>query len=308
MSARALAARLAGFLLLLWFVATVTFLLMFAVPQDPGAAIAGPQATPEVTENLRRLLGLDRPLHVQYGRYVWRLLHGDLGRSYVFGRPVGELLRIHLWPSVQLALACIVAEAALGLPVGIISATRPGSRFDRIAMVTTLVTLGLPHFWIGLFLLYLVGARLGWLPLGGYGGVRHLVLPALAVGIAYAGWYARVIRSTLLDVLGRDFVRTARSKGLSERVVITRHALRNALIPVVTMWGLDFANFVGGLVVIEAVFGWPGLGAQMVEAVLRFDVPLAMGTVLVGAAVVGAVNLLLDLIYPVLDPRLRAHG
>jgi peptide/nickel transport system permease protein len=308
MNPRGIPTRLAGILLLLWFVATVTFLLMFAVPQDPGAAIAGPQATPEVTENIRKVLGLDRPLHVQYSQYLWRLLHGDLGRSYVFGRPVTELLWSHLGPSVQLALACVVAEAAIGLPVGILSAVRPGSRFDRLAMVGTLITLGLPHFWIGLFLLYVVGARLGWLPLGGYGGAQHLILPALAVGIAYAGWYARVIRSTLLDVLGRDYVRTARSKGLPEGSVIGRHALRNALIPVVTMWGLDFANFASGLVVVEAVFGWPGIGAQMVEAVLRFDVPLAMGTVLVAAVLVGAVNLALDLIYPLLDPRLRGAG
>ncbi|MGH7416540.1 MAG: ABC transporter permease [Candidatus Rokuibacteriota bacterium] len=298
-------ARLVGILLLLWVVSTVTFLLMFAVPQDPGAAIAGPQATPQVTENIRKLLGLDQPLYVQYGRYLWRLLHGDLGRSYVFGRPVSELIASHLGPSFQLALACIIAEAAIGLPVGILSAARPGSRFDRVAMMGTLITLGLPHFWIGLFLLYVVGARLGWLPIGGYGGFRHLILPALAVGVAYAGWYARVIRSTLLDILARDYVRTARSKGLRERSVLVRHALRNALIPVVTMWGLDFANFASGLVVIEAVFGWPGIGAQMVEAVLRFDVPLAMGTVLVGALIVGVVNLVLDLVYPLLDPRLR---
>ena len=301
-------ARLVGILLLLWVVSTVTFVLMFAVPQDPGAAIAGPQATPQVTENIRTLLGLDQPLYVQYGRYLWRLLHGDLGRSYVFGRPVIELIVSHLGPSFQLALACIIAEAAIGLPVGIFSAVRQGTRFDRVAMVGTLVTLGLPHFWIGLFLLYVVGAQLGWLPIGGYGGARHLILPALAVGIAYAGWYARVIRSTLLDILARDYVRTARSKGLRERAVIIRHALRNALIPVVTMWGLDFANFASGLVVIEAVFGWPGIGAQMVEAVLRFDVPLAMGTVLVGALIVGVVNLVLDLIYPLLDPRIRAQG
>jgi len=301
-------ARLVGILLLLWVVSTVTFVLMFAVPQDPGAAIAGPQATPQVTENIRKLLGLDQPLYVQYGRYLWRLLHGDLGRSYVFGRPVIELIVSHLGPSFQLALACIIAEAAIGLPVGIFSAVRQGTRFDRVAMVGTLVTLGLPHFWIGLFLLYVVGAQLGWLPIGGYGGARHLILPALAVGIAYAGWYARVIRSTLLDILARDYVRTARSKGLRERAVIIRHALRNALIPVVTMWGLDFANFASGLVVIEAVFGWPGIGAQMVEAVLRFDVPLAMGTVLVGALIVGVVNLVLDLIYPLLDPRIRAQG
>jgi peptide/nickel transport system permease protein len=172
-------------------------------------------------------------------------------------------------------------------------------------MVGALITLGLPHFWIGLFLLYIVGARLGWLPLGGYGGFRHLILPALAVGIAYAGWYARIIRSTLLDVLSREYVRMARSKGLPERGVIVRHALRNALIPVATMWGLDLANFASGLVVIEAVFGWPGLGAQMVEAVLRFDVPLAMGTVIVGAFLVGVMNLVLDFVYPMLDPRLR---
>ncbi|HEV8354680.1 MAG TPA: ABC transporter permease [bacterium] len=305
MNARALVARVAGIILLLWFVATVTFLLMFAVPQDPGAAIAGPQASEQVTDNLRKVLGLDQPLYVQYGRYLWRLLHGDLGRSFVFGRPVVEMLLTHLGPSFQLAVACVIAEAAIGLPVGILSAVRPGSRFDRWAMVGTMVTLGLPHFWIGLFLLYVVGARLGWLPLGGYGGVAHLILPALAVGIAYAGWYARVIRSTLLDVMTREYVRTAWSKGLSERQVIVKHALRNALIPVITMWGLDFANFASGLVVIEAVFGWPGIGAQMVEAVLRFDVPLAMGTVLVAAVIVGVVNLVLEAIYPLLDPRLR---
>ncbi|MGH2375937.1 MAG: ABC transporter permease, partial [bacterium] len=155
---------------------------------------------------------------------------------------------------------------------------------------------------------YLIGARLGWLPIGGYGGFLHLILPALAVGIAYAGWYARVIRSTLLDVMARDYVRTARSKGLPERLVIVKHALRNALIPVVTMWGLDFANFMSGLVVIEAVFGWPGIGAQMVEAAIRFDVPLAMGTVLIAAIIVGVVNLVLDLVYPLLDPRLRAQA
>jgi peptide/nickel transport system permease protein len=215
------------------------------------------------------------------------------------------MLISRLGPSFQLAAACTIAEAAIGLPVGILAAVRPGSRFDRVAMVSTMVTLGLPHFWIGLFLLYLVGARLGWLPLGGYGGLRHLILPALAVGVAYAGWYARVIRSTLREVMAREYVRTARSKGLRERRVIINHALRNAMIPVVTMWGLDFANFASGLVVIEAVFGWPGIGAQMVEAVLRFDVPLAMGTVMAAAVIVGAVNLALEFVYPVLDPRLR---
>ncbi len=262
----------------------------------------------EITENIKKQLGLDRPVYVQYGAYLWRLVRGDLGRSYVYGRSVNELIWSHLGPSLQLAGACVLAEAAFGLPVGIISAVRRNTILDRVAMLGALITLGLPNFWIGLFLLYLVGAKLGWLPLGGYGGIRYLILPALSVGIAFAGWYARIIRSTLLDVMARDYVRTARSKGLSEWRVISRHALRNALLPVVTMWGLDLANFASGLVVIEAVFGWPGLGAQMVEAVLRFDVPLAMGTVIVGALLVGMANLILDILYPMLDPRLRQRA
>jgi peptide/nickel transport system permease protein len=286
-------------------ISLLTFTLMFLVPADPARSVVGPQATDEAVANVRRDLGLDRPWVVQYGQYLWRLLHGDLGQSFVSRRPVLDTLLAAAWPSLQLATLCATTELLLGIPVGITTALRPGTWLDRVVVILALMGLSLPNFWLGLLLLYVFGGLLDLFPLGGYGGLRYMVLPAVAVGLPYAAWYARLLRSSLLEILGEDYIRAARSRGLPEWRVIGLHAVRNATLPLITMWGLDVAQFFGGLVLIEVIFGWPGLGSQVVQAVYQVDLPLTMGTVLFVSFVVSAVNLILDFVYPLLDPRVR---
>lgn len=291
--------RLLWILVIIFAAMTFAFALTYLIPADPARQVAGPLASDLEVANVRQTLGLDQPVYVQYGRYFWNVLHGDLGRSWVFRRPVLEAVFGRLPASIQLGVAAALIELLLGA----ISALYRYRWPDRVGMVLTLVALSIPNFWLGLLLLYLFGFVFPIFPLGGYGEWKHVVLPALAVAIPYAGWYARMMRSSIQEIISEDFVRTARAKGLRERLIFFRHVLRNALIPIVTMWGMDLGSFIGGLALVEVVFGWPGVGWQAVEAAKELDVPLVMGSVLLVSTLMAFANLLVDISYRWLDPR-----
>lgn len=286
-------------------VTLLTFLLLFALPADPARMIAGRSATVETVSRIRAELGLDRPLAVQYGRYLRRLARGDLGRSYAQKVEVAELLRSRLAATFFLMMGGIFFELLIGLPAGLLAAVRRRSRTDRAVMLGAFLGVSAPQFVLGLLLLYLLAYTIPVFPLGGYGTPVHLILPAVTLGIAGGGWYARMMRSAMLEVIHQDYVRTARAKGANETRVLTRHALRNALLPVVTMIGLDFGTFMGGVVVVESVFGWPGIGQLAWQAIQIVDIPVIMGVVLVSAVAILLGNLMADLAYPLLDPRIR---
>jgi peptide/nickel transport system permease protein len=280
-----------------------TFVLSFLIPKDPARSVAGPMATELELANVRQSLGLNDPFYLQYFHYLQRALHGDLGRSWVMHRPVWEAVFAHLGPSLQLALAAAIVELVLGATVGMISTVWRYKWPDRVSMVISLILLSLPGFWFALVLLYLFGYVWPILPLGGFGGLDHLVLPACAVGVPYSAWYARMLRSNMLEVINEDYMRTAHAKGLSARLVFLRHGLRNAIIPIITMWGMDLGSFLAGLALVETVFGWPGVGWQAVEAARNLDVPLVMGSVLLISILVAVSNLAVDVSYHWLDPR-----
>ncbi len=286
-------------------VATVTFILTRIIPASPGWMLAGPNADKETVAAIERELGLDRPLPVQYVIYLGHLIRGDLGHSWQLRTSVYSAIQERLPATVQLAAAAVSASLLLGLPVGFLSAVRANSWVDHAAAVLTFLSLSAPAFWVGFLLLYLFGFALPVLPLGGYGDWRHLVLPAVTVGLAHAPWYARLFRATLLEELRSDFMRTAHAKGLLKRRIILRHLVPNAIRPVITLLGMDFGHFLGGLLVVEAVFAWPGIGAQAWTAFQSFDIPLIMGIVLFAALMIAIANLVVDVTYTLLDPRVR---
>lgn len=297
--------RLTQSVFILLGVTLVTFVLLFALPADPARMIAGRSATVETVTRIRAELGLDRPLLVQYGRYLGRLAHGDLGRSYAQKVEVGELLRSRLAATFWLMLGGIFFELLIGLPAGMLAAVGRRGRVDRSVMVGAFLGVSAPQFVVGLLLLYVLAYKWPVFPLGGYGSLTHLILPAVTLGIAGGGWYARMMRSAMLDVIHQDYVRTARAKGASETRVVAKHALRNALLPVVSMIGLDFGTFMGGVVIVESVFSWPGIGQLAWQAIQIVDIPVIMGVVLVSAMAILLGNLLADLVYPLLDPKIR---
>jgi peptide/nickel transport system permease protein len=306
----AVARRLGWMIAVVWFVVTLTFLVSVAIPADPAKALLGPHATVESIERVRAHYCLDRGIAAQYGCWIARLAHGDLGESYRSKRAVGELIAERIWPTAQLALAAIMLQLVIGVPLGIVAATRRGRWQDHGVHLLGLLGQSVPAFFAGTLLLYLLAYRWGWFPIGGYGSggwdrLAHLALPAMtlaAVGVAY---YARVVRSELIEVLREDYVRTARAKGLPPRIVIGRHAMRNALGPLVTLVGLDLGVLLGGAVVVEMTFGWPGLGREVLQAIFELDIPLILGVVLVSAVAIAVANLVVDLAYLWLDPRLR---
>lgn len=301
------ARRLAASALILLGVSVVTFGMTFMIPADPVAMIAGRNATAETREQIRHQLGLDRPLAVQYLAYATRLIRGDFGKSYARKSDVGTLIASRLPPTLLLMLGAIVAELLIGIPAGLFAASRRGKRADKIAMTLSFLTVSTPQFVLGLSLLYVFAYLLSWLPLGGYGSFAHLVLPALTLGLAGGGWYSRMMRSAMLDVLRQDYIRTARAKGMQEWRVILKHGLRNAALPIVAMMGLDIGIFMSGVVVVENVFGWPGIGQLMWQAIQSLDIPVIMGVTTVAAVFIVAGNLLADLIAPAIDPRIRLH-
>jgi len=300
-----LARRLVQSVLILLGVSLITFLLLYVLPADPVRQIAGRSATPETVENIRRQLGLDQPFLVQYGRYLWGLLHGDMGRSYLQKTEVAALVASRLPATLLLMLGAILSELVIGLSMGIAAAVWRGKWPDQVLMMTSFVTVSAPQFVVSLLMLYVFAVQLRWFPIGGYGTFAHLVLPALTLGILGSGWYARMMRSSMIDVLRTDFIRTARAKGLSRSRVVLRHGLPNAILPVIAMIGIDIGIFMGGIVVVESVFGWPGIGQLAWQAIQRVDIPIIMGVTLVSACAIVLGNLLADVLAPFIDPRIK---
>jgi peptide/nickel transport system permease protein len=300
-----LAQRILQTILILLGIAAITFLLLYMVPADPAVQIAGRSATAQTVANIRRELGLDQPLLAQFLRYLGGLLHGDLGRSYAQKTDVMTLILSRLPATITLMIAGIAVELAIGVTLGVIAAVRRNSFLDRAVMIASFTTISAPQFLVALLLLYVFAATLGWFPMSGFGSPAHVVLPALTLGILGAGWYARIVRSTMIDVLNQDYVRTAKAKGVAPVRVILRHALPNALLPVIAMIGIDIGQFMAGLVVVEAVFGWPGIGQLAWQAIQQVDIPIIMGVTLVSALAIVLGNLLADLIAPFIDPRIR---
>jgi peptide/nickel transport system permease protein len=298
-----LAKRLGQSALILIGVTLITFCLSFLMPADPVRMIAGRSATKATVESIRKELGLDKPLPVQYFKYISRLVQGDLGRSYRQKTQVSELILSRLPATLLLMVGTIFFELLIGLPAGIFAATRRGKSADNWIMAISFAGVSVPQFVLGLLLLYLFAYILPIFPLGGYGTPWHLVLPALTLGISGGGWYSRMMRSSMVDVLRQDYIRTARSKGLTEQAVVLVHALRNAVLPVIAMIGLDIGIFMAGAVVVESVYGWPGIGQMAWQAIQMVDIPVIMGVTLVAAVGIVLGNLLADLVMPFIDPR-----
>lgn len=306
----ALGRRLLQLFPVLLGVVTVAFLLMYVVPGDPVLAIAGERYDEQTLEAMRRDLGLDRPLVVQYLSYLGRLARGDLGVSYVTRRPVAETIRERFPRTLALAAAATAIAVIAGTAIGLLSAWKRVPWLGRLLMAGSLVGVSIPVFWLGLLLIHLFAIKLSLLPPSGYGGgsLRHLVLPAVTLSFASMATIARVTRAGVMDASLSDFVRTARAKGLAERLVMLKHVLRNALVPVVTIVGTDFGSYLGGSVLTESIFGWPGLGRYIVQAIMKRDFPVIQGAVLFMALCFVVVNLLVDCSYRLIDPRTREEA
>ncbi len=302
--------RIGASLVVVWAVLTLTFLVHHALPSDPARAMAGPQARPADVAEIRTQLGLDRPLWSQYGRYMGRLLRGDLGESFQRHAPVTEILEERVWNTAKLTGAAIVLQVLIGTLAGLVAALRRGTWLDHGTIALTLVGISAPTFLTGLILQYWLAYRLQLVPFDGFGGtfaeqMRAMVLPALTLGLFGAAFYARFVRDEILGILSEDYMRTARAKGLPRWRVLVVHGLRNALVPLVTLVGMDLGAMMGGAVVTEKLFRWPGIGALTVDAVLSRDGPVIMGIVLVTSVAIVAANLVVDVLYAVLDPRTR---
>ncbi len=289
-------------------VSLIVFSIIRLLPGDPARALAGVNATPEYIQQVRDRYGLDDPVHIQYGNFMSGLVTGDLGVSTFSRRPVTTEIGERFPRTLTLASISLLIATVVGVSAGIVSATRRNSVFDNASMFVALVGVAAPVFWMALMLQLLFAVQLRWLPATGMGSVRHLILPSITLGMASAALMARITRSSMLDVLKQDFITTARSKGLAERVVIYKHALKNALIPVVTVLGLQFGILLGGAVLTETVFAWPGVGRLLVDAILRRDYPVVQGTVMLLAFLFVIINLVVDVIYAFLDPRIHYQG
>jgi peptide/nickel transport system permease protein/oligopeptide transport system permease protein len=284
-------------------VLVVVFLLLYVAPGDPVQEMVGERADAETIARLRRELRLDDPVPVQFAHYAGGVLRGDLGTSYITGRPILRDIAERFPKTLLLAATAMALAAVLGITIGVVTARWPGGALDRLSLGAAYLGISFPVYWVGLLLILLFAVTLRWLPPSGYGRAEYLVLPALALGSRSIAFLARVTRSSMLEVLGSDFVRTARAKGLIERTVVVRHALRNALIPVITVLGLDFGYYLTGSILTETIFSWPGLGRYVVNAISRRDLPAIQGSVLFLSVVFVAVNLLTDLAYAKADPR-----
>jgi peptide/nickel transport system permease protein len=301
---RYLAKRAAWSLAILIGVSAITFAVNFVIPSDPVALIAARSASKADRDRLRHELWLDRPVIVQYGHYMAGVVQGDLGRSFKRKTQVAEQIVARLPATLVLMAAAITFELLIGLPAGLFAARRRGTTADKTAMTLSFIGVSSPQFVTGLILFYIFAYWLSWLPTGGYGAV-NVILPAVTLGIAGGGWYSRMMRSSMVDVLRQDYIRTARAKGLNERSVLFVHAFRNAVLPIVAMIGLDVGIFMSGVVVVESVYGWPGIGQLMWQAIQDRDIPIIMGVTLTAAIFIVLGNLLADLIAPLIDPRIR---
>lgn len=300
---RYIALRLALLVPTLLGVLAVTFALLYLAPGDPVAAIVGERADSAAIARARRDLHLDDPLYLRFAHYVGDVATGDLGRSYITGRPIAREL-IHRFPAtLRLATAAMSLAIALGLAVGIIGAVRPGSWADRVATLGAYLGISFPVYWVGLLLILLFAVGLRWLPPSGYGGMLFLILPAATLGMRSIAMLARMTRAAMQESLRSDLVRTARSKGLDERTVVLRHALRNALLPIITVIGLDFGAYLTGSILTETIFSWPGVGRYVLTAIDKRDLPAIQGSILFLSLVFVIANLLTDLCYAAVDPR-----
>jgi ABC-type dipeptide/oligopeptide/nickel transport system permease component len=289
----------------LWLIVTMVFLLAHIVPGDPVAQMLGEGARVEDLRQLRHALGLDLPLLTQYGRYIAGVLHGDLGESFRFQQPVLKVVAQHYPATILLAFVSLLVCAAIAIPAGVLAAHRRGERTDHVVGILTLLGLSIPNFALGPILILVFSVILGWLPVSGRGGISHLILPAFTLGAALAAILTRMVRSSVIEELSADYVRTARAKGLSESAVLFRHAFRNALIPILTILGLQFGTLLAGTIVTESIFSWPGIGRLAVQAITARDYPLLQGCILLIAVSYVVVNLLTDFLYAVVDPRVR---
>ena len=298
--------RLLASIPVLWGVTTLVFLAIHLLPGDPAELmLAESGGSAESIAYLRTQLGLDDPLYVQYGRFLLNTLRGDLGRSIFTNRPVVQTILEQLPSTIELALAAMLVAIVLGTGLGILAALNHNSWLDNVCMAIAVAGVSVPIFWSGLLLILLFSSTLHWLPATGQGGLRHLLLPAVVLGFASSGTIARLVRSSLLEVLYKEYITIARAKGLSERLIFYRHALKNALIPVITVVGLQFGFLLGGAVVTETVFSRQGIGRLIVDAILWKDFPLIQGGVLLAAVTYTLVNLLVDISYAFADPRIR---
>lgn len=286
---------------------TLVFFMIHLLPGDPAEEIAagGIGATPEQIDAIRERLGLNEPLYVQYWNFLSNTAQGDLGRSIYRNQPVTTMIRERVGATLQLTVAGIGVAIIIGVPLGIIAAVRQNTWVDSTSMTVALLGVAMPSFWLGLLLIWTFSVRLNWIPIIGGGGIQGLILPAFTLGFGAAAIIARLVRSSMLEVLRQDYMTSARAKGLASRTVILRHGLKNALIPVVTIIGLQFGNLLGGAVVIETVFARQGIGRMAIDGILTKDFPVVQGTVLFAALVYVTVNLAVDLLYSVLDPRIR---
>jgi ABC-type dipeptide/oligopeptide/nickel transport system permease component len=284
----------------------MTFLIVQLIPGDAVSAMQGQlKMSAQQMEEMRQALGLNDPLHVQLGRYLAQLAQGNLGRSLFGAQPVALLISSNIGATIQLTLAAMLVAIVIGVPLGVFAAIKQGSAWDVVATTTAMLGVSIPAFWLGLMLIQLFAVTLGWLPITGDRGLRGLIMPAVALGVAEAAIITRLTRSSLVEILGLDYVRTARAKGLIERAVVWQHALRNALLPLLTMIGMQFGTLFGGAVIIENVFSRQGLGALATQAVINRDFPVVQGCVMVAAVLYVLVNLLVDVLYAVADPRIR---
>jgi len=286
-------------------VATLVFLLIHLIPGDPVEIMLGETALPADRDELRRELGLDRPIVLQYTRFLLQICRGDLGRSLHYGEPVSRLIAQRYPATLALTVSAMFVSLWIAVPAGILSGIRQYSAWDHAAMLLALVGVSIPNFWLGPLLIWTFSIHLGWFPVSGAGGVRHMVLPALTLGTSMAAIVARMTRSSILEVLREDYVLTARAKGLSEGSVILKHVLRNAMLPVITVVGLQFGALLAGAVITETIFSWPGLGTLLIQAIQTRDYPLVQGCVLVVSISYVIVNLCTDMLYVLVDPRIQ---
>jgi peptide/nickel transport system permease protein len=318
--ARFLLVRIVLGLVVLWVMTLVVFFMFFVAPHNVANLIAGKQATPDTVAAVKRRLGLDQPVLTQYGHYMWRLLHGNLGYSFYNSSPVRSLIWSRVPVTLSLAIGAAVLWLLIGVSAGVLAATRPRTIADRAVTFGALFFYSMPSFLLGVIVFYLFFFRLhlaglGWFPGNGYVAfthnpllwAQHLVLPWVTLALVTAATYARLTRGTMLDVLEEDYIRTARAKGLPERRVVGRHALPSALTPVMTQLGIDVGTLLGGVIVVENIFGLPGLGQLAVQSVLQQDLPVVIGTIILAAAFIVVANILVDIGYGLLDPRVRVH-
>ena len=304
--ARMLARRLAVAAPVLLGVSILVFLILHLLPGDPAQIMLfGSNPTPQQVENLRVALGLDKPLPVQYLLYVGRLLHGDLGQSFITGRPISEEIAARFPATLQLTLAAMFVAVVIGMPIGIIGGVRPGSLGDRLGSGFAVLGVAVPYFWFALVLVLIFAVRLHWLPSLGVGAPDAIILPAVSLGWGLSAIIARLLRNNLVEIYQQPYMQVARAKGLSQAMMLYRHALKNAMIPVVTILGLQFGNVLSGAVVVEVIFGRPGIGSYLVSAIQAKDIPVVQSVVLFIAVLYILINLLTDVIYGLLDPRIR---